>query len=270
MKSGWNGPIKRNTKIRRRMLTWKQVALALPMAFLLGDAFALPAKVIILRHGEKSSSTGPSGPYGLCNVGWSRSVALRDKYLGKDAFDSLLPKKGPAAFFAITPHTIELAAPSVSSWGVPLITYTAVQRPTGFETDTAAEAELDLRTQQAAHDVMTNSRWNNKVVVMIWEHKHIANSTVESTTTQKVTLRQLFNLDQIPGVSVPKDWSGNNYDYFWIVTFGNRSSKIPTGFSTQIQTYPTPENPTETDPVIPSNSWGVPVELPSECKNSAD
>ncbi len=48
---------------------------------LLPEALAFPAKIIILRHGEKSTSTGPSGTYGLCSVGWNRSVALNTKYL---------------------------------------------------------------------------------------------------------------------------------------------------------------------------------------------
>ena len=44
---------------------------------------ALTAKIIILRHGEKSTSTGPSGKHGLCSVDWNRSVALNTKYLSR-------------------------------------------------------------------------------------------------------------------------------------------------------------------------------------------
>lgn len=231
---------------------------AIPLIFFIGELHALPAKIIILRHGEKSTNSGPSGTYGLCSVGWSRSVALSSQYLGKDASETLLPRRGPAAFFAITPHTIELASPSVLSWGVPLQTFSAVQLP--LQSDEEFTSELNLQTQRAAADVMKNPRWNNKVVVMIWEHKHIADSKLEKESKEKVTLRQLLNLDQIPGNPVPASWEGENYDFFWTIEYRKRSSKIPTRFSATMQTYP--------DPTIPSNAWGQWVDLPSDCKNS--
>lgn len=235
--------------------------LALMLILFVGNVFALPAKVIILRHGEKSTSTGPSGIYGLCSIGWERSLALSSTYLGKGAVDTLLPKNGPAAFFALTPHTIELASPAAVSWGAELQNYSVVALPSDLQTSAQLTTQLVVRTQEAATDVMKNPKWNNKVVVIVWEHEYIANSKIEKEATGKVTLRQLLNLDQIAGDPVPKDWEDDNYDFFWIVEYGKRSSKIPTRFTAIKQSYP--------GTGIPSNDWGVWVALPQDCENSS-
>jgi hypothetical protein len=78
---------------------------------------AAPARIIILRHGEKANATA------LCGVGISRSLALAQEYLGKGANKSLFKDgEAPAAFFAITLHSLELASPAAASWNLPVIT----------------------------------------------------------------------------------------------------------------------------------------------------
>ncbi len=65
---------------------------------------------------------------------------------------------------------------------------------------------------------MQNPALNGKTVVMVWEHKHIANEKLEAKFEgEAVTLRKLLKLDILPGV--PKTWPSDNYDYFWIVDF---------------------------------------------------
>ncbi|HKB23290.1 MAG TPA: histidine phosphatase family protein, partial [Methyloceanibacter sp.] len=86
------------------------LAAVLAMAFTT-TAFAAPARIIILRHGEKAN------PWRLCEVGAARANALADAYLGAKATKSLFADgEEPAFFFAITLHTLELAAPSAASW----------------------------------------------------------------------------------------------------------------------------------------------------------
>ena len=69
-------------------------------------ALAAPARIIILRHGEKAN------PWKLCEVGTERADALAATYLGDKATKSLFANGDePAFFFAITLHTLELAAP---------------------------------------------------------------------------------------------------------------------------------------------------------------
>ena len=113
--------------------------------------------------------------------------------------------------------------------GVPLIDYSTV--PLKGVPGVSEDDELDERTREAANDVLTNPAWNGKVVVMIWEHKHIANAKLEKKATSPVTLRTLLHLDAL-GKTVPKTWSGTNYDYFWIVRYGV-GSPVPTSFTTR-------------------------------------
>lgn len=218
---------------------------------------AVPKQIIILRHGEKQDA------YRLCGIGQQRSLALVNRYLGKNAADSLLPAEGPAGIFAITLHTLELASPAAQSWGLPLQLYSVVPL---HGLDRKAEVrQLNARTQQAAADVLTDPRWNGKVVVMVWEHDHIAKQKLESQfPNEKVTLRQLLNLDKLPESDhVPHTWNGGNYDYFWIVDYDNPGSPIPTGFRTLKQTFPAP------DQTVPSNDWGTAEDLPKsdQCKS---
>jgi len=214
-------------------------------------AEAVPRRIIILRHGEKQDA------YKLCAVGQHRSLALQSNYLGKDAVNSLFPGgTGPDGIFAITLHTLELASPTAHSWGLPLQLYSVV--PLQGLSKEAATLQLNQRTQQAAKSVLTDSRWDGKTVVMVWEHDHIAKKRLEEQfPNEKVTLRQLLNLDTLP--HVPKDWHGSNYDYFWIVDYGNPGSIMPTNFTVQKQVFPPPYE------ALPSNDWGKPDNLP---KNS--
>lgn len=82
-----------------------RLVLATVLATLLTTAaFPAPARIIILRHGEKAN------PCKLCDVGTERANALADTYLGRNATKSLFANgEEPTFFFAITLHTLELA-----------------------------------------------------------------------------------------------------------------------------------------------------------------
>ena len=232
--------------------------LGLVAALVLGTvapAVAVPAKIIILRHGEKQDA------FALCSVGVQRSLALSTQYLGKGAKDSLFASgETPAAFLVITLHTLELASPAAQTWNAPLVDYSAVpikDNPLGD-----SEIVLNTRTQQAAADVLTNPLYKGKTVVLVREHKHIANKKLEKAyPNEKVTLRQLLGLDKISGDPVPDKWEGDNYDYFWIVTYGNAGSAVPTAFTTQKQHFDKPYDG------VPHNDWGKPATLPKDCKS---
>jgi hypothetical protein len=211
---------------------------------------AVPKRIIILRHGEKQDA------YKLCATGLQRSLALQANYLGKGASNSMFPGgAGPDGIFAVTLHTLELASPAAQSWGLPLQLYSVVPLPV---LDKKAEAlQLNQRTQEAANAVLTDPRWDGKTVVMVWEHDHIAMKKLEEQfPTEKVTLRQLLNLDTLP--NVPKDWYGGNYDYFWIIDYGNPGSAIPTQFTVQKQVFPVSYE------AVPSNDWGTWENLPKD------
>lgn len=214
-------------------------------------AEAVPKRIIILRHGEKQDE------YRLCAVGRERSLALQANYLGKGAADSLFPDgAGPDGIFAITLHTLELASPAAQSWGLPIQLYSVV--PLHGLSKKEETLQLNRRTQQAANAVLTDPRWDGKTVVMVWEHDHIAKKKLaEQFPDEKVTLRQLLNLDRLTGV--PTDWPGGNYDYFWIVEYGNAGSAIPTQYTMVKQKFPRPYE------AVPCNNWGLPENLPKAC-----
>jgi hypothetical protein len=67
----------------------------------LTTVLATPARIIILRHGEKATA------YKLCDIGRGRAKALITTYLGRGAAKSLFPSgEAPVAILAITLHTL--------------------------------------------------------------------------------------------------------------------------------------------------------------------
>lgn len=224
-------------------------ALALLVCCVGLPAIAKPKQVIILRHGEKQND------FALCQVGVDRSLALAMQYLGNGAKLSLFPPaEKPAAFIAITLHTLELASPAAASWEMPVTTFSSVPI-TGID----LTPQFNLRTQQAFGALMNNPAYDGRIVVMVWEHKHIANRALEQQfPDQKVTLRQLLNLDKLK--DVPDTWPGQNYDYFWIVEFGDPSSDIPTAFRSVKQVFQAPFDK------VPSNDWNTRELLPRRSK----
>jgi hypothetical protein len=234
-----------------------RLTLALLLASFVQTAVAAPARIVILRHGEKADD------WKLCEVGEQRAKALALNYLGKDAAKSLFAGgEDPAFFFAITLHTLELASPATETWSKPIILYSVVPE-TGQSKD-EFEKELNKRTQEAARNLLTNPALAGKTVVMVWEHKHIANEKLESKFDgEDVTLKQLFNLDILPGV--PKTWPGDTYDYFWIVDFP-ANSNVPSKFSMVKQDFGT------SFPEVPANDWDKPngLDASSGCKVETD
>jgi len=220
-------------------------------------ALAAPARIIILRHGEKANK------WKLCDPGEQRANALAANYLGRGAAKSLFASGDePAFFFAITLHTLELASPAVASWNKPVILYSVV--PEADRDKDTQTKELNQRTQQAASNIMTNPALAGKTVVMVWEHKHIANAKLEAKFEgEAVTLRKLLKLDILPGV--PATWPDDTYDYFWIVDFP-ANSNVPSRFSMVKQEFGAPYAG------VPSNDWDAPngLEDASGCEIKDD
>jgi hypothetical protein len=165
-------------------------------------AEAQPSRVIILRHAEKLNA------YALCDLGRERANALAKQFLGQGATQSLFaPGERPAAFMAVTLHPLETITPAAQTWGLPVIDYSVVPNK---DEDDDAEAEISARTQEAARDLMSKQEYDGKIVVVAWEHKHIASRKLEKDYRgQDVTFRQLLRLGQ-----APESWSDTNYGLF--------------------------------------------------------
>jgi hypothetical protein len=114
----------------------------------------------------------------------------------------------------------------------------------------AFDKALDRRTKEAAAALLGNPAWQGKTVVMVWEHKHIANAKLAAKSPgEAVTLRQLLQLDRLK--DVPETWPTGTYDYFWIVDYAN-GSNTPTGFRMVKQVFD------GRYAKLPSNDWGAP------------
>lgn len=213
----------------------------------LAPALAAPARIIILRHGEKA------GAWKLCGVGQARADALAATYLGRNAAQSLIAAgEEPAAFLAITLHTLELAAPAAATWDLPVTMFSVLPQKGADVFDKA----FDRRTQEAAAELLANPAWQGKTVVMVWEHKHIANAKlVAKSPGEAVTLRQLLQLNRLK--DVPETWPSGNYDYFWIVDYAGGSG-TPTGFRMVKQAFE------GRYAKLPANDWGAPNGLTSD------
>ena len=239
------------TRLVSRAMLIRFIAALLLTAFV-QNALAAPARIIILRHGEKADD------WKLCEIGRQRASALALNYLGKDSTKSLFTGGDePAFFFAITLHTIDLATPAVATWSKPIILYSVMPEKNDKGDFTKA---LNRRTQEAARNILANPALKGKTVVMVWEHRHIANEKLEAKFEgEQVTLRQLFKLDILPGV--PKSWPDDNFDYFWIVEFPENSN-VPSNFSMTKQDFG------KSFPRVPANEWGAPdgLDAASGCK----
>ena len=211
---------------------------------------AVPRRIIVLRHAEKANS------HALCGIGLRRSIALSRHYLGRNAINpSLLEAQVPAAIVAITLHTIETAGQTAVSWQLPIKIYPVIPGENGLNNPLLENSA----TRAAAADVLGNPRWHDRIVVMFWEHHHIASARLERQYSgQKVTLRQLLNLDQLE--HVPETWK-HNYDYFWVIDYDPDQSPIPVRFEMVKQIYPSPFNN------LPHNDWGhaLPRDFPASC-----
>ena len=201
-------------------------------------ADARPSRIILLRHAEKATSSK------LSEIGRRRAEALAKQYLGKDAIVSLFSAgQAPAAFFSVTPHSLETITPAAQTWGLPVVFYSLAIDENDSQSDDAKEELLARRTQAAAHDVLTKPELAGKIVVISWEHKHIANSKLAPDTT----FRQLLGLAGLEGV--PETWPGGNYDYFWIVDYAPGKS-TPSNFKMIRQAFAEPYDD------LPTNKWG--------------
>jgi hypothetical protein len=201
-------------------------------------ARAHPARVILLRHGEKIDSAV------LCDVGNLRAQGLSAQYLGKGAPGNEAifgTGRTPDAFFAVTAHTQETAAPSAESWGKKLTLFPV------WPKDPNEDSDLDAQTQKAAA-ALNSAEYDGKIVVVVWEHKHIAKKDLNRNGS---TFWSLLTLGEIPGASVPKSWEGANYDFFWIIDYANPQ---PT-FTVVPQAYASGAYAQ-----VPNNAWGEDVD----------
>jgi hypothetical protein len=193
-------------------------------------------------------------------MGVRRAEALaKQYYLGKGTRRSLFGADQPAAFYAITGHTIKTISPTTDSWSLPVLL------PSTDKGHFLDKDELEnQQTRDAARDVLTNPSFDGKIVVMTWEHKRIANEQLDATyPSDPVTLRRLLKLHLYAihhrSEEIPKTCSGKNYDYFWIVDYADPASSEPSKVTIVKQNFTAPYEK------VPDNEWKVPEPTLEEC-----
>jgi hypothetical protein len=198
-----------------------------------------PARIVLLRHGEKAPTpAGAQDPEQLCAIGALRAQALSEYYLGKGAknADEIFGEgKEPDAFFVITAHTQNTADPSVASWN-------GSKMYVRFSND-----ELGKETTRAAAE-LTSPWYDGKTIVIVWEPHHIAD---KQENGEDDTFWSLLRLGSITNEPVPKKWEGVNYDYIWIIDY----TTSPPTFAPFLQKYGDPKYAG-----VPDNSWGAAVD----------
>lgn len=82
---------------------------------------------------------------------------------------------------------------------------------------------------------------------MVWEHKHIAHSELNSSGD---TLWSLLNLGAIGHCAVPPTWEDMNYNFFWIIDHeGDRPTFVSVPQQYRAHEYAE----------LPDNAWGAPI-----------
>jgi hypothetical protein len=207
-------------------------------------AYALPKRIIILRHAEKINDGD------LCAIGNMRASALAKRYLGYGAWDSLFANgEQPAAFYANSPHAAETIEPAFLTW----------RRINRIHFD--KNLSINTWSRVAAEEILGN--YHNQIVVMAWEHSRIANSERDLVNPDPVSLYYILGLSKYnkPLPIRLDNWCGSNYDYFWIVDYN--PDEEYTG------TPPTPTNITvklQELRGLPQNKWGEKEEpWPADC-----
>ncbi len=206
------------------------IALATLVAFLGSlHAHAMPAQIVIIRHGEKTGDTDVN----LNQQGCERAYALPRFF----ETDPVVTQYGPpAAIFAAAGQDKKHREGAIRAGET--ITPTALKLGLPIqETYTVDDA------QALARSVMNDPRYNGKTLVISWVHENIP------------------DLAQALGAQLPKKlehWPGDVFDEAWVLRF-SPSQKTP---SLQIE----PERVLPTDNPRGGSDWAPPSATPT-CGN---
>jgi hypothetical protein len=217
----------------------KTFLLALAAFALANQAFAMPAQVIITRHGEKPASGNE-----LNIQGCERAYSLPNFFQPDNSAVWAYGK--PAAIYAMQPDSddgsvrpIQTIAPTADRLGL-----------------TINDTYTRLQYQPIVAEIMQG--YDGQTVLISWEHKAIPG------------LAQAF------GVTLDKDtkkWPGAVFDEAWVIGFQG-SKKGDAKATLQI----IPESVLPTDNPLGGADWGngptqgngttVPADIVSECQNN--
>ena len=170
--------------MRKTILTIFFCAVAAP-------AFAAPAQVIIIRHGEKQE-------YGnqLSEKGYKRADALVNFFLSVPEVNEY---GSPVAIYAAAPKNEDSSIRSIQTV-TPLARALNITINTGF---TRGQAHKLVR------DIMENPRYTGRMVLISWQHGHIPDIVRE--------LAEYSPYGPAAQLALPAEWPEARFDRAWII-----------------------------------------------------
>ena len=177
----------------------KKFALGFLAAALLGagTAFAAPAQIILIRHGEKPE-TGAE----LNAQGFKRAAALVKFF-----------KNAPAVTRYGTPAAIYAAAPKNEDSSVRSIqTVTPLAKALGIKINAGFTRG---QTNKLARDIMENPAYDGRMVLVCWQH------------TNLVRLAQaLADYNYSQKAAIPQVWPDGAFDRVWVLDLSKKGKVV--------------------------------------------
>jgi hypothetical protein len=186
-----------------------------------GSSKGGPSQVMIIRHGEKlgdSSSDKDGGP-NLSKRGSARATALPQLFAPAQPPYGCALSIGQGQNFtgAYTSVQIQGTTPRFPTPDFLFATQASKSSNRPVETITPVSAALNLPYDdnhadgdyaKVANDILTNSKYMGKVVLVCWHHGNIP------------------NLATSLGVTNPPAWPGSVFDRVWVISYSNGTASL--------------------------------------------
>lgn len=145
--------------------------------------FAMPAQILLMRHGEK-----PVVGNELSEQGWLRAKALPQLFLDRAEFQ----RYGlPVALYAMSPNK-----EGGSLRAIQTLKYVSKQLNLPMETDFTRD-----QVDELINNIKNNKSYDNKMIVICWEHKVL------------VKIANRLGLNEV------SQWPSEQFDRIWSLNF---------------------------------------------------
>ncbi|WP_058533854.1 hypothetical protein [Legionella saoudiensis] len=162
------------------------------------QAFCVPKKIVVIRHADKAVQTNRS--QALSAQGLVRSIKFAYYFLNNFG--------EPDFFFAKSPNDEKGGEVSIRELQTiaPLANITAQFHPEEpFNSHPINRKFTGAEYQKLANHILTHEKFNNKIIVICWNHKNLPDLAVALGATSK-----------------PADWSDDNFDSVYVFEYGRR------------------------------------------------
>jgi hypothetical protein len=167
----------------------KKIIMILLLTVFSFSIFAMPAQILLIRHGEK-----PDIGSELSQQGWQRAKALPNMFERSEFLKFGLP----VAFYAMSPQKKNGSVRAIQT-----LSFAAEKLKLPINKNFTRDEVSSL-----VRDIQENPHYNGKMVVICWEHK------------------VLEDIAHAFGLKKYLDWPGKQYDRVWSLTFSSDSKSI--------------------------------------------